>query len=55
MRGYWNRPDETAKVMMPDGWLRTGDIGRMDERGLRLHRGSQEGHDPGVRLQRVSE
>ena len=33
MRGYWNRPDETAKVMLPEGWLRTGDIGHMDERG----------------------
>jgi long-chain acyl-CoA synthetase len=34
MRGYWNRPDETAKVMLPGGWLRTGDIGHMDERGF---------------------
>ncbi len=33
MRGYWNRPDETAKVMLPGGWLRTGDIGRMDAHG----------------------
>ena len=33
MRGYWQRPDETAKVMLPEGWLRTGDIGHMDERG----------------------
>jgi long-chain acyl-CoA synthetase len=34
MRGYWNRPEETDKVMLPGGWLRTGDIGRMDEKGL---------------------
>jgi len=34
MRGYWNRPDETAKVMLPDAWLRTGDIGRIDQRGF---------------------
>jgi long-chain acyl-CoA synthetase len=33
MRGYWNRPDETAEVMLPGGWLRTGDIGRMSESG----------------------
>jgi long-chain acyl-CoA synthetase len=33
MRGYWQRPEETAKVMLPEGWLRTGDIGRMDDRG----------------------
>jgi long-chain acyl-CoA synthetase len=34
MRGYWKRADETAKVMLPDGWLRTGDVGRMDARGF---------------------
>jgi long-chain acyl-CoA synthetase len=34
MRGYWNRPDETAKVMLDGGWLRTGDIGRMDAAGF---------------------
>jgi long-chain acyl-CoA synthetase len=34
MRGYWQRPDETEKVMLPEGWLRTGDIGRFDERGF---------------------
>jgi len=33
MAGYWQRPDETAKVMTPDGFFRTGDIGVMDERG----------------------
>lgn len=33
MRGYWNRPDETAKVMTADGFFRTGDIGVMDEKG----------------------
>ena len=34
MRGYWNRPDETAAVMDADGWLHTGDMARMDERGF---------------------
>ena len=33
MAGYWQRPDETAKVMTADGYLRTGDIGVVDERG----------------------
>jgi long-chain acyl-CoA synthetase len=33
MAGYWQRPDETAKVMTADGYFRTGDIGIMDERG----------------------
>jgi fatty-acyl-CoA synthase len=31
--GYWNRPDETAKTLTPDGWLRSGDIGRRDADG----------------------
>ncbi|MGC4059509.1 MAG: long-chain-fatty-acid--CoA ligase [Aquabacterium sp.] len=34
MAGYWNRPDETAKVMTADGFFRTGDIGVMDTTGL---------------------
>jgi long-chain acyl-CoA synthetase len=34
MAGYWNRPDETAKVLDGDGWLATGDIGVMDDRGF---------------------
>jgi long-chain acyl-CoA synthetase len=33
MKGYWNRPDETAKVLGADGWLHTGDIAKMDEKG----------------------
>jgi len=33
MEGYWQRPTETAEVMFPGGWLRTGDIGRMDDDG----------------------
>lgn len=33
MEGYWQRPAETAAAMLPDGWLRTGDIGRMNEDG----------------------
>jgi len=33
MRGYWNRPDETAKAFTADGFLRTGDIGVIDDRG----------------------
>jgi len=33
MAGYWQRPDETAKVMTADGYFRSGDIGTVDERG----------------------
>ncbi|WP_406873555.1 long-chain-fatty-acid--CoA ligase [Aminobacter sp. P9b] len=34
MAGYWNRPDETAKVMTPDGYFKSGDMGFMDEAGF---------------------
>ncbi|GAK70367.1 long-chain fatty-acid--CoA ligase [Agrobacterium rubi TR3 = NBRC 13261] len=33
MAGYWQRPDETAKVMTPDGFFRSGDMGFLDEKG----------------------
>ncbi|MGB0132295.1 AMP-binding protein [Dokdonella sp.] len=34
MKGYWNREEETAKIIDADGWLHTGDIARMDEKGF---------------------
>lgn len=34
MREYWHNPAETEKVLTPDGWLRTGDIAKMDEKGF---------------------
>ena len=34
MKGYWQRPEETAKVIDADGWLHTGDIAKMDDKGF---------------------
>ena len=34
MKGYWEKPDETKKVLSSDGWLKTGDMGRMDQNGF---------------------
>ena len=34
MKGYWEKPDETEKVLSSDGWLKTGDMGRMDQDGF---------------------
>ena len=34
MAGYWQRPDETAKVMTPDGYFKSGDIGLLDDNGF---------------------
>lgn len=34
MKGYWNKPDETAKTIVDDGWLCTGDMGLMEEDGF---------------------
>jgi acyl-CoA synthetase (AMP-forming)/AMP-acid ligase II len=34
MAEYWHDPEATVRALTPDGWLRTGDLGRLDERGL---------------------
>ena len=34
MKGYWNKPEETAAILDDDGWLKTGDMARMDDQGF---------------------
>ena len=34
MQGYWNNPEASAATITPEGWLKTGDIARFDDRGL---------------------
>ena len=53
MAGYWQRPDETAKVMTEDGYFKSGHRGRDGCARLLQDRGPQEGHGAGQRLQRL--
>ena len=53
--GYWNNPEETAKTLTADGWLRTGDIVTVDADGLHHDRGPGQGTDHHRRLQRLAD
>ena len=50
--GYWQNPSATAEVFK-DGWLHTGDLARIDDRGLRRHRRPAEGHGEPRRRKRL--
>ena len=54
MSHYLDDDEATAATLSPDGWLRTGDIGTLDERGLLRIVGRVEGHVHRRRLQRLS-
>ena len=53
-QGYWNNPEETAKTLTADGWLRTGDVVTVDARRLHHHRGPGQGTHHHRRLQRLA-
>ena len=52
IRGYWNKPEATAETIV-DGWLRTGDLGRVDDEGFVYVQDRAEGHHPAGRRERV--
>ena len=50
MQGYWQRPEETAKVLHDGGWLATGDMASIDEKGYVRIVDRKKRHDLGIRF-----